>query len=58
MCDDNQLSELPILPVTVRYLHCTGNKLPYEDLEGYYKWYSEWLKVNNPEKYYAKKFNV
>ena len=38
-CYNNNLTELPELPETLVCLDCGYNKLPYKDLNGYWKWY-------------------
>jgi len=43
---------LPELPENLSILHCAGNNLPYEDLDGYKFWYSK-----TPQGM-AKKFNI
>ena len=37
-CYDNQLTELPELPDSLKYLNCENNKLPYTNLKGYREW--------------------
>ena len=53
-CDNNQLTSLPDLPDTLKELYCYNNQLPYNDLEGYWKWF----KKTYPEKVAAKKYNL
>ena len=38
-CNFNNLKELPRLPKGLKELNCYYNNLPYEDLEGYWKWF-------------------
>ena len=55
------LTELPELPDTLEILSCeNNNKLPYNDLEGYWKWFHEYYPVHYPEKYkqYLKRKNM
>ena len=53
-CYNNQLTELPELPPILKYLYCDNNQLPYDDLEGYWKWY--WKE--NPDLHQANKMNL
>jgi Leucine-rich repeat (LRR) protein len=35
ICSYNNLTELPILPVSLEYIECRGNKLPYNNYDGW-----------------------
>jgi len=51
----NYLTELPELPSGLEYLNCSGNKLPYDDLVGYWDWY---YNVKYPKKGLTRKYNI
>jgi len=53
-CDNNLLTELPELPKGLERLYCYDNKLPYNDLKGYWKWFWE----QNPDLYNANKMGL
>ena len=40
-CYNNNLTSLPELPDSLKYLNCYHNNLPFENLDGYKKWYKE-----------------
>ena len=53
-CANNNLTSLPELPESLEILECEDNNLPYDDLEGYKKWYAK----TYPERIEAKKYNL
>ena len=40
-CGNNNLKSLPELPNSLKNLDCYNNNLPFENLNGYKKWYNE-----------------
>jgi Leucine-rich repeat (LRR) protein len=41
ICRNNNLNSLPELPNSLKNLYCNKNNLPFQDLDGYKKWYKE-----------------
>lgn len=40
-CCYNKVTYLPELPDSLEKLYCANNQLPFDDLNGYKKWYDE-----------------
>jgi Leucine-rich repeat (LRR) protein len=48
-CVGNEIEILPILPNSLEFLDCSNNNLPFDDLDGYKKWYKENEHIINTE---------
>ena len=53
-CRKNDLTELPELPKSLKILDCKKNRLPYSNLDEYWKWYKE----EHPDLYAAKQMGL
>ena len=53
-CYNNNLTELPELPNSLKELSCGNNNLPYNDLDGYWKWFKE----EHPDLWAAKQMGL